>query len=132
MTADEDRVTLLAAAAVRSVIRGDNDRAVKAIKAIDDAGEVGFALAAWCDWLIVQQEKLGMATADSNAGVVWRNTASGQVDTDAADVPAEVGWAGRLIQARAALDRDAFGALLNEVPKDPRRAGAYVWTLLSC
>jgi hypothetical protein len=109
-------------------------RAATAVKALNDelGGEgIMFALAGWCDTLIVRQQEIMGGQDGDIARPAWLNATTGEVALDADDVPPPVRWAGRLVAARAALDHDAWDALIASIPDAPMAASEHVSALLN-
>lgn len=131
------RARELAAEALHAAIREDWPAASKAMQAID--GETGgegsvLALVAWCDTMIVAQRRaMGLPDepqAREVARPVWLDGGTGRASLNADGVPPAARWAGQLIAARAALDLEAFNALLTALPADGKARGAYAGAVL--
>lgn len=135
-TEEETRVLNLANQAVRAAMREDWDLASSAMQLIsDETGGHGtlLALVAWCDWLIISQNRSRGQPDDATAELarpVWLNPQTGRIVMDAGGVPPAVAWAGQLVAARAAMDQDAFNALLSAMPADGATRGKYAGALL--
>lgn len=86
------------------------------------------AVIGWIDTMLVAQNPLYTPGGAREVALVFRAEGSGEL-TNLDEVQPEVVWAGRLVSARAADDRDMFNALLDTVP--PAEHGRYVATLLS-
>lgn len=136
MTEEDDHVLDLARQAVEAAMGEDWDAASSVTQAIsDDAGGHGTALAllAWCDWLIISQNRARGQADDGAAELarpVWMNPATGQIVKNADDVPPSVAWAGQLVAARAVKDMASFNALLSAMPADGKARGQYAGALL--
>jgi hypothetical protein len=105
-----------------------------AVKTLNDelGGEgVMFALTAWCDTLITRQREILGRQDDDIVRPAWLNATTGEVALDAGDVPPEIRWAGRLVAARAALDHDAWSALIASIPDTPMAVSEHVSALLN-
>jgi len=129
-----EHVTRLATDALNAAIRDDSRRAGLAIKAIsDEAGGEGlaYAVTAWCDTLILHYRRVTGTPDNAPVRPGWHHADTGERTTDPGDVPAEARWAGRVIAARAALDHDAYRALLDSLPEDGAAVGDHVAMLLS-
>jgi hypothetical protein len=133
-----DRARELAAVALYAAVRGDCPEVNRAMQAIDaETGGTGTltALVAWCDTLITAQRRAAGLPDDPVPGEEaarpgWVDSGAAQVTLDAGDVPPAARWAGQLVAARAALDRDGFNALLTVLPADRKARGAYAGALL--
>jgi hypothetical protein len=135
-TEEENRVLNLANQAVRAAMREDWDLATSAMQLIsDESGGHGtlLALVAWCDWLIISQNR-ARGRPDHEAAElarpVWVQPRTGRIVTDAGGVPPAVAWAGQLVAARAAMDMPSFNALLSAMPADSQGRGKYAGALL--
>lgn len=129
----EELAVGFASAALLSALAGDWGAATAAVRSASDrcGGEgVELCIRAWCDTLVDAYRQATGTQADAPVRPVWVDPETSQVATDAAGVPPEVRWAGRVIAARAALDCDAYGALLLSIPDDDAACGAHVLTLL--
>lgn len=60
----------------------------------------------------------------------WVNADTGRLTLDADEMPPAERWAGRMVAARAALDYDAFQALMAAMPGDGMKRGEYANALL--
>jgi hypothetical protein len=88
------------------------------------------ALVAWCD--AIQEHSTDGDMAFQKIRTVPMAVETGELNNPAADTP-QMGWAQRLIVARAAGDRDAFVALLDELNAigDGWERGRYVSALVT-
>ena len=124
----------LATAALQAALAGKWERASRYLVRIsEECGGDGLylALIAWADTFIAHATD-GDLTGKVG-GISFIQTTTGQLDQPGSEyVPAEVQWAGRLIRARAALDETAWQAILDELPDDGYRRGAYVQAALQC
>ena len=124
----------LAADALRSAMREDHTRAARAVQALSDelGGEgVMLAIHAWTDTLVDAYRQVTGTPDDAPVRPGWVNAQSGEIATDAGDVPVEVRWAGRFIAARAAMDLPSCHALLGALPDDGDAIGRHVAALLN-
>lgn len=120
-----DQAAELSTVALHGAQLNDWERAGAAVKALqDEFGGHGimFALVAWCDTLIVRQQQVTGHKDGDLARPAWLNATTGDVAFNADDVPPPVRWAGRLIAARAAMDHDAWDALVVSIPDTPPMA----------
>ena len=132
---NEERAYELAAQALQAAVREQWETATDAVQAIgDECGPEGveYACRAWCDALIVRyQAATGLPyPAGEPVRPVWQDAVTGTLK-DADEVGTRSRWAGRLLAARAALDYDAYKALIASVPPDPQVVGEHVGTLLT-
>jgi hypothetical protein len=133
---EREHVLELANQAVRAAMREDWETASRAMQAIsDDAGGDGalLALIAWCDWLIISQNRARSREDEAVAELarpVWLDPETRRLVTNADDVPPAVRWAGQLVSARAAMDMHTFNALLSALPADAKTRGTYAGALL--
>jgi hypothetical protein len=108
--------------------------AMRALGAETGTEGLATALLAWCDTLIAAQRRaMGLPDEPQDgeaARPAWLNGATGRVALNADDAPPAARWAGQLVAARAALDREAFAVLLAAMPKDPKARGEYAGALL--
>lgn len=97
----------------------------------DELGEDGLttALMAWCDTLWAHSTDGDMQPRQIG-GLGFANYQTGEM-SDPSGVPVEVGWAGRLLQARAEMDEGKFVSLLHDLPDDPTAIGAHFSALLN-
>jgi hypothetical protein len=125
----EDRAALqMAADALNAAIAEDWDAARKTLRNLSDehGGEgVGIALLGWCDVLI--SKTLGLR--GSAVELLFMEKSTGAIG-HARRVPREVSWAGQMLAARAANDRDTWDALLQSLPDSTIAASVYVSALL--
>lgn len=127
------RITGLAAIALRDAVAGDMQAAMNTVKQISDqtgGGGLEYAMRAWCDSLIIPMRH---ATGTPDNAVIrpaWVDADSGHVDFNADDVAAETRWAGQMISARAAMDKDNWNALMAALPRDGFVIGDYICALL--
>lgn len=120
----------LAAAALNAALDRQWPRAERALQRLNaecDSGGLADALIGWCDTLIAH-------VTDGDAGAQKVRMAAWNVDTGAlgGEIRPTVRWAMELIQARAAMDLDAFRAKLDELNAidDGFERGKYVVELL--
>jgi hypothetical protein len=92
---------------------------------------LGDALVAWCDALA--EHSTGGKPVFGRVKVSHLNVDTGSMDNQAEITP-ERAWVARLVAARAAGDRDAFVALIEELNAidDGFEQGKYVATLVEC
>lgn len=128
LTPEEHDALRLAAKALNAAVAEDWDHVESVVNLLhDEHGVEGLVLAmlGWCDVLISQ-------TPQAQGGQV--NLAFIQQDTGhigfADSVPAEVAWAGQVLAARAAKDKDMWDALMEVIPEDGAKAGIYIGALL--
>lgn len=127
------RITGLAAIALGDAVAGDMQAAMNTVKQISDqTGGSGleYAMRAWCDSLIGPMRRAAGTPDDALIRPAWVNSESGQVSLNADDVPAEDRWAGQMISARAAMDKDNWNALMAALPRDGFAIGDYICALL--
>jgi hypothetical protein len=131
------RARKLAAEALHAAIREDWPAASKAMTAISaETGGEGacLALVAWCDTLIIAQRRvMGLPDEPQDGEVArpaWLDGDTGHASLNADDAPPAARWAGQLVAARAALDLEAFNALLAALPADGKARGDYAGALL--
>ena len=118
-TGPDPRLLLLAAKALHYAMAEDWERASRAVQVLGDAfGGDGCvtAMLGWADTLISRTP--GLAGDGRPVRLAFQTLETGHIDYNADDVPDDVRWAGRLLAARAADDRDTFEALINSVPDD--------------
>jgi hypothetical protein len=124
----------LATAAYHSALAGEREAAGRYLQRISDecGGEgLNVALIAWCDTYADHATDGALGPIRANVGFV--NTKTGALGRGQSDgIPAHVHWAGRLIQARAAMDEQAWSALLDELPEDGFERWPYVRAVLDC
>lgn len=127
------RITGLAAIALRNALDGDMKAAMATAAQISDqtgGGGLEYAMRGWCDSLIIPMRQATGTPADAVIRPAWVDVDSGRVDFDADNVPAETRWAGRMIAARAGLDKDMWNALMEALPRDGYAIGDHVAALL--
>lgn len=129
-TADHSKPVRLAAAALDAALASQWSRAERALQRLNaecDADGLATALIAWCDTLI--SHVTGGETGGQKVRMAAWNVDTGAVD---GEVRPTVRWAMELIQARAALDLDAFEAKLAELNaiSDGFERGKYAVELL--
>lgn len=126
-TVSHSKPARLAAAALAAAQADKTNTAAGYIKRIsDECGGEGLevALRTWCDATVDHATDGDRAAGRPNISFV--NAKTGELDNAASDrVPPSIRWAGRLIAARAALDLDAYRALLDELPEDGAEIGTY-------
>ena len=83
----------------------------------DECGGEGLAiaLAGWCDMLFDHAVDGQDIAVNRAAGVSFGNAKTGEL-ADESGVPDAIGWAGRLVRARSALDQPAWDALIEQLP----------------
>lgn len=130
----EQHTLWLAKAALVAFMGDAHETAFKAVQRIsDECGPDGvdLALLAWCDWM-------GAALGITNysgpvmlqfGGMVEGGTIGQVTGADAVTRP-EIVWAGRLIAARIAHDKDTYTALIETMPREPREVGRHVAAVL--
>jgi hypothetical protein len=91
---------------------------------------VAYAIKALCDTLIGRERELTGTEDGTPIRPAWFDTDRNRLSLDADEVPVEARWAGRLIAARAAMDRDSYDALIAAVGTDGRTVAAHVSALL--
>lgn len=125
----------LAAAALQSAQAGRWEAATRYVLRInDECGGQGLntAICAWAD-AFVEHACDGMPDGPRFGRMGFINGDDGRLEHDDAErLPERIRWAGRLIQARAALDKEAFDALIDELPEDGFEIGRYVSAVLEC
>lgn len=127
----QQQAMLLAAAALHKAMADDWHAAGRVIERIaDECGATGLARAmlGWCDTLIARDPALAGLAEGGAVMLVFKETKSGRIDTNADDVPPCARWAGRMVAARAAGDRATWDALMGAVPADEQ--GAHVSAVL--
>lgn len=127
-----DRAKELTAQALHAAMREDWPAATRAMQAVSDetGGEgIYWALRMLCDTAIDAQGLTGREGAVFRPG--WVDVSTGKVQLDADAVPVHHRWAARLVTARAAMDKDAYDALLAGMPGDARERGEYAGALLT-
>ena len=130
------RVRKLSAAALQSAMDEDRGGVTAAMAAlISECGGAGisFALRAWIDTLVDAQQQAGLLPAGESvrARPVWIEDDTGQVDTDANQVPAAARWAGQLATARLAMDEDMVTALIAAIPPGRDAAREHISAVLT-
>lgn len=116
--AGRQRAIELSTAALHGAQMDDGGRINLAMRSLnEELGGPGimFALAGWCDTLALRQQAVTGSIGSDLVRPVWLDE-NGNVQTDPDDVPGPVRWAGRLIAARAALDKDTWDALIAAIP----------------
>ncbi len=129
-----ERTLRLAAEALYAAMAADSPRATEAVKAINAecGGEgLGLAISAWCDTLICEYRKATGTAEDAPVKFAWQDADTGDISVTGSDLPDQARWAGRLIAARARLDRESYEALISSLPDDGWVIGGYVSALLS-
>ena len=130
-----DRWYELGTQALHAAMRDPHDLAGAAphVQALfDECGQDGLvrAILGWSDTLI---NRSGIPTDGTPVRAAWMpydpDDPNPQVKT-ADEIEPVARWAGRLLVARAALDQDAWNALMDSVPKDPAVMGDHVMELL--
>lgn len=124
-------VKQLADEALAAAFRHDNDDIERTLtRLLDEHGSTGMtgAMAVWCDTLISQT---GGYRPGATMWLEFETAEDGTVN-DADSVDPATAWAGRLITARRACDRDQWLALLATMPDDDDIRGDYLVVLLAC
>lgn len=124
----DPRVFQLATNALHDAQRGRMGRAANSIREIHDkhgVDELGQAVLAWVDTLVARLPPLPDGPAPQ---VVWQIAETGQ-RTGAEGVEPSARWAGQIINARMADDKDTYVALMRAVPEGSEM-GRHVLTLL--
>lgn len=129
---ERESILELGRVALWAAIAEDWPRAQDATQEIGDrfGGDgVMVAALAWIDTTLMRVPGLGYAADQGRAvALAFREETSGRFEL-ADEVPPGVAWAGRLLAARSADDRDAFEALVNSVESD-EQFGRYISDLL--
>jgi hypothetical protein len=128
LTADDRKALVFAKQALLLAMREEWQQAAATVQQLSDefgSDGVDIALIAWCD---TARAHLGLGD-DKPIRLMFHNAETGEIGT-ADQVPAEKAWAGRLITARMAMDRETFTALLAAVPNDPKAIGDHVFAVL--
>ena len=121
----------LASAALRAGVRDEWVTAAKTVTRInaEHGGDViPGVLAAWIDTMVLT---CGAPPADALVLLAWLNADTGTMQP-ADEVPPPARWAGRLILARAQLDREQFEALINSVQSREEWTHGVLAVLRSC
>ncbi|TMR11047.1 hypothetical protein ETD86_37005 [Nonomuraea turkmeniaca] len=119
----------LARIALWAAVRDDNDRAVAALKAInEETGGEGLmdAILGWCDTAIAH---IGIEVGKP-VKIAWMEAETQRINSGPDEVRPTARWAGRLLAARAADDHDTFMALIDTIPGGPKDVGDHVWELV--
>lgn len=129
-----NRARELSTVALHGAQLSDWERARAAVVTLND--ELGgdgimFAIVAWCDTLIVRQQQVTGQKEGDFVRPAWLNTDTGDIALNADDVPPPIRWAGRLVAARAAMDHDAWDALVKSIPDTPMATTEHVSALLT-
>jgi hypothetical protein len=127
------RAIQLAGAALRAAMAGDWGAAGAAIQAASDecgGGGVELCVRSWCDTTINRFRQVTGTPANAPVRPVWVQADTSRVYADADEVPPAVRWAGRVMAARASLDREAYEALLESIPHDDVAVGEHLHALL--
>lgn len=130
MTDLKEQARTLAAYALRDARAGDYAAASRHVRQLNaECGSQGtmIAVCGWCDTLAAQS---GISESSGPLALGWKDTETGRVHSGTEGVPDRVRWAGRLIVARAALDKPMFDALLAALPHDKAVVGSYVGAVL--
>ncbi|TDB86456.1 hypothetical protein E1264_17815 [Actinomadura sp. KC216] len=129
---NEQRALALAKVALTAYMAGAHQTAVETIKQIEtETAAVDLALLAWCDWMA---QALGVSGYRGPVKLLFGGMGeSGSIEritgAEAVDRP-EIVWAGQLIVARIAQDKDIYGALMLALPHDPAAVGRHVLAVL--
>lgn len=133
----DERALELGKEALRAALAEDWAGASAAVQAIGDErgwGGVVLAMTAWSDTLVISTRRAEGLPDEPGPGVIvqpaWADADTGEVTEDADEVGECHRWAGRLLAARAAMDHDAYEALLRALPEDGHERGDHVGTLL--
>jgi hypothetical protein len=113
--------------ALHAAMREDWDAMKAALEAMSGSEALIVAIVAWCDTLLARHPD-GPHAGDRPVQVGWLEDGKGRVQ-HAEDVPPPARWAGQVIAARAALDEDAFYALLG-APAEGADLGSCVIALV--
>jgi hypothetical protein len=100
----------LGAEALHAAMREDWGAVKAALDAMSGSHALIVAIMAWCDTLLVRHPD-GQCAGGHPVQVTWQEHGEGPLQ-HAEDVPPPARWAGQVIAARAALDEEAFYALL--------------------
>ncbi len=127
----ELRVIQLASEALDHAFSRDWDKITATLVEINETGEMGLAMMAWCDYF-ARHAAGEMPTAGVPTVLTMFNVQTGELQSlEDSPAPPEVKWAARTITARVRMDRRAWTACLSELPEDDgRTVGLYVTTLL--
>jgi len=129
---DHSKTVRLAGAAMHYAQAGKFEAAARYIQRIsNECGGQGVevALRAWIDTFVDHATDGDRRPKRGRMGYV--NAVDGQLETDdAARIPDRIKWAGRLVEARAALDEAQYRAALDQLPEDEFEVGEYVITVL--
>lgn len=132
-TVEHSKPVRLARAALAAVQEGEDGRAGRLLDRIsNECGWAGVhvAIQAWCDSYLDHALDGKVDDQRRRTGEpVWIRADTGQLDREDSDLPADVLWAGKTINARCDMDADAFRQLMAELP-DGVDGGRYVWRLL--
>lgn len=122
----------LASAAYQAALAGKLEVAGRYLQRIsDECGGEGLevALRAWID--TYADHATDGQPARSQARMAFIQESTGQLDREDSDrLPPEIRWAGQIVTARTALDRERYDQLIDELPDDGAAIGNYVFTLL--
>lgn len=113
--------------ALHAAMREDWDAMKAALEALSGSDALVVAIMAWCDTLLALHPD-GPWSGDRPVRVAWLEDGKGPVQ-HAEDVPPAARWAGQVVAARAALDEDAFCALLG-APAEGADLGSCVVALV--
>ena len=123
----------LAAAALQAALADNWPAAGRYVKRIDDEcrdGGIGVALMAWCDTLTDHATDGQIEDEGQRVNIAFGNSSTGELGK-VGDVPTAIGWAGRLAQARTAMDEAAWVSLIGELPEDGFAVAEHVMAVLN-
>jgi hypothetical protein len=122
----------LATAAFHAALSNEPVKAGRYLQRISDecGGDgLGIAMRAWID--TYADHATGGEPPRSRGNVAFIQEGTGQLDREDSDrLPPEVRWAGQIIAARCADDRERYMQLIGEMPDGGAEIGMYVATLL--
>ncbi len=124
-----DRMVKSAGAALHAAMADDWGAVSRALQTlIDECGGEGViaAMSAWCDTLLIHTHDIDPKVP---LRLLFVNADTGDIG-DADDVPPEVRWAGRLVAARAAMDKPTWDALIDSIPHDDSAISRHISVLL--
>lgn len=125
--AERQRGIALATDALHAAMREDWPAMRDAVTALSGSEALIVAITAWCDTLLGCHPD-GPRSDGRLVQVCWLQDGKGPVQ-HAEEVPPPARWAGQVIAARAALDEDAFWALM-DAPAEGTDLGSCVIALV--
>lgn len=128
---DEETAYRLAGVAFRAALEKDSAGALVAVMDLNAecAGRgIFLALMFWCDAFADHAADGGEYRGPGRVGFIEEST--GRMSTTGEGLSPDVVWAGKLIGARASMNREAYLALLDELPADGMVVAQYVMTVL--